>query len=108
MALRKLFAAGGFNVRDGLDDYDEDYTRFQSLGNAVTADMKYHAERRMRRRDEEEPAVGGEHEAETGVAPDAHADTAGPRDATPAANTHASGGDGEHDDEEETRGDDIG
>lgn len=36
-ALRKLFHMDKFNVCDGLDDYAEDYTGFQSLGNVVTA-----------------------------------------------------------------------
>lgn len=45
-ALRKLFGLSQFNVRDGLDDYDEDYTQFRSLGDTVTADMRYHTERR--------------------------------------------------------------
>lgn len=48
MALRKLFGMSAFNVRDGLDDYDEDFTRYQSLGDTVTADMKYQAQRRAR------------------------------------------------------------
>jgi hypothetical protein len=45
-ALRKLFGLPQFNVRDGLDDYDDDYTQFSSLGDTVTADMRYHTERR--------------------------------------------------------------
>ncbi len=36
-ALRKLFHMDKFNVCDGLDDYAEDYTVFQPLGNIVTA-----------------------------------------------------------------------
>ncbi len=45
VALRKLFSAAGFNIRDGLDDYDEDFTSFEPLGNTITADMRYHMER---------------------------------------------------------------
>lgn len=52
MALRKLFGLPTFNVRDGLDDYDVDYTNFQPLGATVTADMKHHAERRRARQAE--------------------------------------------------------
>ena len=33
-----------FNVRDGLDDYDEDFTSFEALGDIVTSDMKHQAE----------------------------------------------------------------
>ncbi len=44
IALRKLFAGAGFNIRDGLDDYDEDFTNFEPLGDIVTCDMKHRAE----------------------------------------------------------------
>lgn len=40
-ALRKLFASPFFQIRDGLDDYDDDFTSFAPLGDTVTADMKY-------------------------------------------------------------------
>ena len=39
LALRKLFQGASFNVCDGLDDYDEDFTYFEKLGDIVTADM---------------------------------------------------------------------
>jgi len=42
LALRKLFSNHRFNVRDGLDDYDEDYRSFESLGNIITAEMRHH------------------------------------------------------------------
>lgn len=45
-ALRKLFGFSMFNVRDGLDDYDDDYRTFEALGDVVTSDMKLQAERR--------------------------------------------------------------
>jgi len=41
IALRKLFQGSDFNIRDGLDDYDDDYTKFAPLGNTVTSDMKH-------------------------------------------------------------------
>jgi len=41
LALRKLFLGGMFNVRDGLDDYDDDFTSFEKLGDIVTADMRH-------------------------------------------------------------------
>lgn len=44
LALRKLFSAPSFNIRDGLDEYDEDYTYFEKLGDIVTADMKHQME----------------------------------------------------------------
>lgn len=45
LALRKLFKAPVFGIRDGLDDYDDDFTSFEKLGNIVTSDMKFHKER---------------------------------------------------------------
>ena len=44
VALRKLFNGAVFNQRDGLDDYDDDFTSFAKLGNIVTADMKHQME----------------------------------------------------------------
>ena len=40
-ALRKLFRSPKFNIRDGLDDYDLDYTNPEPLGDIVTAEMRY-------------------------------------------------------------------
>jgi hypothetical protein len=39
-ALRKLFHLPAFNITDGLNDYDEDYTQFAGLGSVVTHEMK--------------------------------------------------------------------
>jgi hypothetical protein len=39
LALRKLFRLPQFNVTDGLNDYDGDFTAFKPLGNTVTHDM---------------------------------------------------------------------
>ena len=59
-ALRKLFLSAAFNVPDGLDDYDDDFTSFQALGDIVTSDMKHQAEMEAERakqaRAEAEPA----------------------------------------------------
>lgn len=54
MALRKLFTSAKFNVCDGLDDYAEDYTKFAPLGDTITADMKYHMERALKKLQAEE------------------------------------------------------
>lgn len=59
-ALSKLFHAPKFNIRDGLDDFDEDYTCFAPLGDTVTADMRYMkelAERRARELAEREASA---------------------------------------------------
>ena len=50
MALRKMFAAPVFNIRDGLDEYDEDYTYFEKLGDIVTCDMKHQIEMQEKKR----------------------------------------------------------
>ncbi len=44
LALKQLFKAPHFNIRDGLDEYDEDYTFFEKLGDIVTCDMKHQIE----------------------------------------------------------------
>lgn len=47
LALRKLFHLPAFNITDGLNDYDEDYTRFAGLGNVVTQEMKRMLQREL-------------------------------------------------------------
>ena len=51
-ALRKLFHGKEFNVVDGLDDYAEDFTTFQALGDLVTADMRHMLEVEARKKAE--------------------------------------------------------
>lgn len=51
-ALRKLFHLAEFNVLDGLNDYDEDYTVFAPLG-----DMVPHTLARQRQMEEAEQAA---------------------------------------------------
>lgn len=77
LALRKLFHFPKFNIRDGLNDYDEDYTSFEPLGDVVTSDMRLQQERAEARKRaeleaqqseelvEEEPAEDAEEVAET-------------------------------------------
>ncbi len=48
-ALRKLFHSPKFNVRDGLDDYDLDFTNPEPLGDIITAEMRYRVERELER-----------------------------------------------------------
>ena len=48
-ALRKLFHSAKFNICDGLDDYAEDYTKFEPLGDIITADMKFEMEQAAKR-----------------------------------------------------------
>ena len=51
LALRKLFHMPAFNVTDGLNDYDEDYTGFAGLGNVVTHEMKRMLQRELHAED---------------------------------------------------------
>ncbi len=44
LALRQLFHGSKFNICDGLDDYDEDFTKFAKLGDVITAEMRHRAE----------------------------------------------------------------
>lgn len=44
LALKKLFQTPSFNICDGLDEYDEDYTTFEKLGDIITCDMKHQLE----------------------------------------------------------------
>ena len=39
-ALRQLFRKPEFNIRDGLNEYDDDFTQFAGLGSIVTHEMK--------------------------------------------------------------------
>lgn len=58
-ALRKLFHQPAFNITDGLNDYDEDFTRFAGLGDTVTHEMK-----RMLQRELEERTRASQQQAE--------------------------------------------
>jgi hypothetical protein len=62
LALRKLFKAPVFNIRDGLDEYDEDYTYFEKLGDIVTCDMKHQIEMQEMKRREEQESEAEEHD----------------------------------------------
>ena len=55
LALRKLFHLPAFNITDGLNDYDEDYTQFAGLGGMVTHEMK-----RLLKRELEAKTASGE------------------------------------------------
>ncbi len=56
-ALRKLFHSPKFNLRDGLDDYDLDFTNPEPLGDIITAEMRHRMQielERLARLDEED------------------------------------------------------
>ena len=58
LALRKLFRSQVFNIRDGLDEYDDDFTSFEKLGDIVTADMKHRIEMEQQKLREKLAAEG--------------------------------------------------
>lgn len=57
LALRKLFKGAAFNVVDGLDDYDEDFSSFEKLGDIITSDMRFQMERMAESLDQEDTEV---------------------------------------------------
>jgi TATA-binding protein-associated factor Taf7 len=61
VALRKLFSGAQFNLRDGLDDYDDDFTSFAKLAEIVTADMRHQLQRQAEK--ERAEAQAQDHEA---------------------------------------------
>lgn len=74
VALRKLFRSHIFNVRDGLDDYDEDFTVYEPLGDVVTADMRHEIQRKAERAKERLAEMANPCGAE--AVPEAAAETA--------------------------------
>jgi len=55
-ALRAWFHSDAFKTRDGLDDYDQNYSTFHPLKDIITADMRHHIERRKQdARHEQDP-----------------------------------------------------
>ena len=69
-ALRKLFSSAVFNITDGLDDYNDDFTSFAALGDIVTSDMRHQAEveaeRERQARADAEPTAGPDAEPTAG------------------------------------------
>lgn len=63
-ALRHFFSLPIHNIRDGLNDYDEDYTVWEPLGDVVTSDMKFHERRKEKERLEKERLAAEEAERE--------------------------------------------
>lgn len=73
-ALRKLFQSPKFNVRDGLDDYDLDFSNPEPLGDIVTAEMRHRLEMELERLARLEQEKDESDEAVAAVA--SHGDTA--------------------------------
>lgn len=80
-ALKRLFRGSKFNIRDGLDDYDEDYRNFEALGDIVTTEMQRQQERleaRLREAEARAETGGGAGDETREEAAGASQDTAGP------------------------------
>ena len=101
VALRKFFHSPVFNIVDGLDDYDDDFTAFEALGDIITSDMRGQMELEERRAKEalaeqtEAPVGEDTAEVEPGDDTEAPAEPA-------AADSHS--GDSESADADEPRG----
>ena len=68
-ALAKLFHSPHLNVTDRLDDFGEDYSRYESLGALITADMRHQLEvaaRRLADQTKEDGAAAPERTAAPG------------------------------------------
>ncbi|MES9827804.1 MAG: DUF3306 domain-containing protein [Candidatus Thiodiazotropha sp.] len=61
VALRKLFHSAAFNVCDGLDDYAEDFTSFEKLGDVMTADLRHRLEQEALKQQAEEDELTESH-----------------------------------------------
>lgn len=59
-ALQKLFRSACFNVCDGLDDYAEDFTSFEKLGDVITADLKFRMQQEAEKLAESAEEAGAE------------------------------------------------
>ncbi|MCW8845788.1 MAG: DUF3306 domain-containing protein [Gammaproteobacteria bacterium] len=68
LALHKLFHSAKFNVTDGLNDYDLDYSKWVPLGDVVTCDMRFAMERAKEKLEQALGLSGEEPPAEAGLA----------------------------------------
>lgn len=89
-ALRILFRQPAWNITDGLNDYDGDYTQFAGLGNVVTHEMK----RMLRRELEAEKNRQLQTDARAQESPPAEAELTAdaPVDPTPQSSLSATTG----------------
>jgi len=86
VALKKLFSSKYFNIRDGLDDYDDDFRNFEALGDIITSDMRHQMEQEAERAKQaiEEQAGGPVEEVQLATpADEASEETAADKEAAP-------------------------
>ncbi|EGQ9761301.1 DUF3306 domain-containing protein [Vibrio alginolyticus] len=77
-ALRKMFLSEEFNVRDGLDDYDDDYSNLKSLSQDVAETLRDWVKDKVEDEPNAETAQGSELNANdiaSGVVEDAESNT---------------------------------
>lgn len=102
LALRKLFSQPSFNITDGLNDYDEDFTQFAGLGNIVTHEMKRLLKREQAAAEGQEPAAEAVPEPDVQLPADSHPGEAD--DVAPLAGSDVAGSvDDSGDENEEDR-----
>ncbi|MFM2610359.1 DUF3306 domain-containing protein [Vibrio chagasii] len=75
-ALRKLFLSEEFNVRDGLDDYDDDYSNLKSLSEGVAESLRDWVKEKAEEEtsSEQEQATENKEEVSVNNAEDAESD----------------------------------
>ena len=75
-ALRKLFLSEEFNVRDGLDDYDDDYSNLKSLSEGVAESLRDWVKEKVEEEtpSEQEQATENQEEASINNAEEAELD----------------------------------
>lgn len=59
LALRKMWGNPKYQVVDELDPFRADFAAFTALGDTITSDMKFHAERLLRREMEKAAEAAG-------------------------------------------------
>ncbi|MBT0116015.1 DUF3306 domain-containing protein [Vibrio alginolyticus] len=77
-ALRKMFLSEEFNVRDGLDDYDDDYSNLKSLSQDVAETLRDWVKDKVEDEPDAETAQGSElnvNDIASGVVEDAESNT---------------------------------
>ncbi|WP_337222727.1 DUF3306 domain-containing protein [Vibrio alginolyticus] len=77
-ALRKIFLSEEFNVRDGLDDYDDDYSNLKSLSQDVAETLRDWVKDKVEDEPDAETAQGAElnvNDIASGVVEDAESNT---------------------------------
>jgi hypothetical protein len=88
LALRKLFSQPSFNITDGLNDYDEDFTQFTGLGSVITHEMKRLLEREQVAAEGQGPVAEAVPEPDAQLPPDR---STGQSDAVQAAASETAG-----------------